>query len=62
VIVLTEVSYGSAGSGNQRVHVVLREGGVVSQLNYSLSVRDGETIDLDEAEEPITDVAADVFG
>ncbi|WP_017590175.1 transglycosylase SLT domain-containing protein [Nocardiopsis ganjiahuensis] len=62
VIVLTDISYGSAGSGSQRVYVVVREGGVVSQLNYTLTVLDDESIDLDEAEELISDVAADAFG
>lgn len=62
VIVLTDVSYGSAGSGSQRAYVIVREGGVVSQINYFLTVRDDGFIDVDEAEDLLSDVITDVFG
>lgn len=62
VIVLSDVSYSGDEVSTQRVHVIVREGRVVSQLNYSVSAWDYGTIDLDEAEDLISDVAVDLFG
>ncbi|MGW5879999.1 hypothetical protein ACWFMI_25960 [Nocardiopsis terrae] len=60
VFVLTEVSYGlSSGAGNQRVTLVVREGDVVSQLSFTLYSE--TTVDMDEAEDLITEMVADSF-
>jgi LysM repeat protein len=62
VIVVTDISYGGSGSDSQDVYLIVREGEVVSQLSFLLSVRDDRAIDLDEAEDLLSEVTTDVFG
>ncbi len=62
VIVLADISYSDDEISSQRVNVIVREGRVVSQLSYSLSVWSIEPIDLDEAEDLIRDITVDLFG
>ncbi|QRN81729.1 MAG: hypothetical protein JK586_06755 [Nocardiopsis sp. BM-2018] len=62
VIVLADISYSDDEISSQRVNVIVREGRVVSQLSYSLSVWSIEPIDLDEAEDLVRDITVDLFG
>lgn len=62
VIVLSDISYLEDQISSQRVYAIVREGRVVSQLNFSLSVWDADPIELDEAEALIRDIAVDLFG
>lgn len=61
VIVLTDVGYGSSlDDVVQRVHLVVREGDLVSSIRVDLL--GGGEIDADEVEELLSDVATDIFG
>lgn len=60
MLVLTDFDFGGGGSYLQRVSLVVREGRVVSEVNYQPN--GDASIDLNEAEDLLADVAADAFG
>ncbi|MFE3461420.1 hypothetical protein ACFXKD_28075 [Nocardiopsis aegyptia] len=61
VIVVADIDYGYTGSVSQDVTLIVREGDLVSRLSVTLS-SGTDTIDADEAEELLSDVATDLFG
>lgn len=59
-LVLTDIAYGTDGTYSQRATLVVREGDLVSQISFTLGTST-DTIDLDEAEEILGDMAAAAF-
>ncbi|NYJ35359.1 hypothetical protein [Nocardiopsis aegyptia] len=62
VLVVADIDYGHTGSVSQNVTLVVRDGDLVSRLSVTLSSSGGDTVDADEAEDLLADVATDLFG